>query len=371
MDAIILMGADPLYGERTLKTIANGVKHLGERYVYDIWRYEIELFGKSIANYILDATDESSLLGKRAIVVPGNVERSEFFRGVLQGRVKPYIFMESGTRIQNVLNALEILDTDKPVMIICGDLPLVQGQHIDALLERYESFSKPNYIPWTTKTVMRDFPRTYLHVKDDLWNTNQEKDRYGNALIKEPNCGIVRLDGADITFLKSILESRKAYTIRNSVRILLEIAYQVSRHLLRIVTVTFLDDPIYIPRCMSGCLRTYANYHWGTGGKAAGMSDMKRLISIVAGVSDEQIVFDELIVRELSMDCDSVQDVYRIAVEMCAREGKPLTGSIEDKWRKVEQYITYRGEPLIDYLCSSRVSPEIRMDKEEFYSTAW
>lgn len=125
----------------------------------------ININGKPLIAYILEALEGSSLIGNVAAVGPE--------QGLEEIRRKGYHFKlvpEQGTMLDNVAAGFNVVDKDRLCLVVTGDIPLVTSEVIDQFVEQCQPYEDDLYYPVLTRDIcLNRFPdteRTYVRLKE-------------------------------------------------------------------------------------------------------------------------------------------------------------------------------------------------------------
>lgn len=127
----------------------------------------IEINGKPMVQYVIDALGQSSEVGRIVIVAP-------------PGEIEPHVtgrnleFVPSSNHIvDNVLNAFYTLPSDEEFLVVSSDVPLITGEIIDGLIALCRQKPAELYYPIVEKSVAElRFPhmkRTYVPLKEGIF----------------------------------------------------------------------------------------------------------------------------------------------------------------------------------------------------------
>ncbi|RMF06351.1 hypothetical protein D6764_02405, partial [Candidatus Woesearchaeota archaeon] len=119
--AIIMAGQDIKEKTTLEEQVKYYVKRDGERYLYDINKALVRIYGKPVIEHVLESAVSSPI---DSIVIVGPAEVGEWLgKSEYAGRV---LFSEQGEeRVENVLRGKEALGKTGPTLLLAGDLPLL------------------------------------------------------------------------------------------------------------------------------------------------------------------------------------------------------------------------------------------------------
>lgn len=137
----------------------------------------IEIGGKPMIQYVIDGLRQSQRIGRIVIAAP-------------PGELEPHVtgtgleFVPSGGHIiDNLLEAARTLPQDEQILIATSDIPLINGEIIDGLLDMCSDESVDLYYPIVEKSVGEEkYPltkRTYVHLREGAFTG-------GNLFVVNP-----------------------------------------------------------------------------------------------------------------------------------------------------------------------------------------
>ena len=125
----------------------------------------IKLNNKPILAYILDALHQAVSIDRVIVVGP-----HEALRELKQSRDYFELVAERGSMLENLAAGFELTDTEKPCLVVTGDIPLVKAAVIEQFLQLCTPFENDLYYPVLTReTCLERFPetkRTYVRLKE-------------------------------------------------------------------------------------------------------------------------------------------------------------------------------------------------------------
>lgn len=138
----------------------------------------IDIGGKPMVQYVIDGLQQSKEVRRIVIVAP-------------PGELEPHVtgnhleFVPStGSIIDNIVAAAHVLPKDEQILIATCDIPLINGQIIDGLIELCRQNPADLYYPIVEKSVGESkYPvvkRTYVHLREGTFTG-------GNVFLVNPN----------------------------------------------------------------------------------------------------------------------------------------------------------------------------------------
>ncbi|MGE5542968.1 MAG: NTP transferase domain-containing protein [Bacillota bacterium] len=127
------------------------------------WEALIEVAGKPMLQYVLDALDRSRLVDRIVVVAPPGVERCVTSRKA--GFVSP-----GGSMVENVMRGFETLGGDGRALVATSDIPLVTAEVVDGFIGECGAVDLDFYYPVVRQDVMEArYPgvrRTYAGMRE-------------------------------------------------------------------------------------------------------------------------------------------------------------------------------------------------------------
>lgn len=161
VDAVILAGG--------------GLKEITEEKV--LARGLIEINGKPMLEYIIDALNNSALIDKIVLVIPTKVEL-----GKLADKVNGTVRSDSSLT-QNLHRGIESLETRNLVLALSSDIPLVTSEAIDDFLKECQEEEAQVYYSVIPREVIEEkfkgVKRTYVKLKEGTFTG-------GNIFLFDP-----------------------------------------------------------------------------------------------------------------------------------------------------------------------------------------
>jgi len=97
----------------------------------------VSLLDKPLITYVIDALHEASGIDKVYVAVsPATPLTQSFLKKKYNGEVRS-IMTGGGNYVGDMIYAVKEAAINAPVMIIMADLPLLNGKHIDYVIEEY------------------------------------------------------------------------------------------------------------------------------------------------------------------------------------------------------------------------------------------
>ncbi|MFO7952823.1 MAG: nucleotidyltransferase family protein [Bacillota bacterium] len=153
VDAVVLAGG----GKKEPLTEREGVSN----------KAFIAIKGKPLLGYVLEALNKAPSIGKTVVVGPE--------RELLKLREDGYVFdlvPESGSMLDNLAAALEIMPRDRVALVVTGDIPLLKPGGVEEYLSLCAPLDQDFYYPvLRRKAFAENFPeteRTYVRLKEGL-----------------------------------------------------------------------------------------------------------------------------------------------------------------------------------------------------------
>jgi adenosylcobinamide-phosphate guanylyltransferase len=110
----------------------------------------VELLGKPLIAYVIDTLRAAKNIDRIFVAVSPVTPRTEI---MIQERYKGEVRVIrtfGGNYVGDMIHAVETAETTGPVMIIMSDLPLINPELIDSIIEKYKKEGKPAlsvYVP--------------------------------------------------------------------------------------------------------------------------------------------------------------------------------------------------------------------------------
>ncbi|NLO82579.1 MAG: NTP transferase domain-containing protein [Clostridiales bacterium] len=124
----------------------------------------LNICGRPMVEYVVDALCESSLIDKISIVGPVDLLRKHL------GQRVAYYFEEQGSFFENLDAAVQPFREDKSVIIVSSDIPMITGQVVDDFINRCADKNAdlcyPIVAKKTNQSLFPGFKRTYVKLKE-------------------------------------------------------------------------------------------------------------------------------------------------------------------------------------------------------------
>lgn len=178
--------------------IMAGAKNTGALRECSTTDYEalITIHGVPMVQYVANAARQARSVERIAVVGP-----VDMLRPYLQGTVDLLVEGKSGM-IDNIRAGMEALNTDRKVLILCSDIPMVRSEVIDDFVAQSEGREADFYYPIISKEAnLNRFPgthRTYARLKEGTYTG-------GNIFLMNPAI----VDGATAFMEKMIIWRKK------------------------------------------------------------------------------------------------------------------------------------------------------------------
>jgi len=346
IDAVIAMGEDHGSPEQIARRISKMQVRDGERYLFDIPRYNLTFFGKELGQICLEAIDKSKFING-SIVVVGSDGVKESVEQWKESLTNDFQFVHQGSnRYENVLLGIRQLKHKGMVYVTAADLPQVTSMDgVIAELANYnaetleEMFKPVNICPIRVEDLL-DFWRVPSFFMDDVFLSNSSEGIITNQGYKEPQFLLLNTAQIDLSRIEKWNPTTK-------------ITWGRFGTLGRLIFLScWWAGPIWTYKGIRElqkslvATREFKNrgppYMYPT--KEAGKFSI--LLDYVAhffGLQREQINIRLGRSKELYMDVDSVEDAYRHALMMW-KEKRP--DEVLTTERLIEA-VQYKGTPLL------------------------
>ncbi len=153
VEAVVLAGG----GKQEPLTEQEGVKN----------KAFIEIYGRPLLGYVLQALNEAPSVGKVVVVGPEPELQSLLNRGY-----EFTIMPERGSMLDNLAAGFEAVDRDRLALVVTGDIPLLKPGVVEEFLGFCGNLENDFYYPVLRKEAFaRLFPeteRTYVRLKEGL-----------------------------------------------------------------------------------------------------------------------------------------------------------------------------------------------------------
>jgi GTP:adenosylcobinamide-phosphate guanylyltransferase len=163
-------------------------EHLGTGAPY---KGVIELLGRPMVDYVLEALRASGQIAHIAVVVP-----TAAGMGAWADRADKIVISDEGV-VANLLAGVDSFGYERQVLALAADIPLLSGASIDSFLSDCGDASAECYYPLISREVAeRAYPgvrRTYIHVREGVYTG-------GNLLLLDPRALEANRDLAERAF---------------------------------------------------------------------------------------------------------------------------------------------------------------------------
>lgn len=137
----------------------------------------VEINGRPMVEYVLDALKACPEIGRTCVVVPPGIDG--------EWRAKADIVKEhDGALTQNLAVGVTALDTDRMVIVLSSDIPLITPEALGDFLKRCQGIDAKLYYPIIPESAAKKlFPtmkRTYVTTKDGRFTG-------GNLVLADPS----------------------------------------------------------------------------------------------------------------------------------------------------------------------------------------
>ncbi|MGP8320999.1 MAG: NTP transferase domain-containing protein [Methanosarcinaceae archaeon] len=145
----------------------------------------IKVMGKPLISYVLDTLEESRKIKRIFVAVsPATPNTATVVLNYYEGRIK-IIRTSGGNYVGDMVYAVESAGIIEPVLVIMSDLPLINPDLIDSIINEYEKCGKPAMSVHVPISICRN-----LGIRPDtVFNRN------GNLIVPT---GINILNGKNI-----------------------------------------------------------------------------------------------------------------------------------------------------------------------------
>lgn len=163
-------------------------EHLGTGAPY---KGVVELLGRPMVDYVLEALRASSQVAHIAVVVP-----TAAGLGTWADRADKIVISDEGV-VGNLLAGVDSFGYERHVLALAADIPLLTGPAVDSFLADSGDASAGCYYPLISREVAeRTYPgvrRTYIHVREGVYTG-------GNMLLLDPRALEANRDLAERAF---------------------------------------------------------------------------------------------------------------------------------------------------------------------------
>jgi CTP:molybdopterin cytidylyltransferase MocA len=139
----------------------------------------IDIHGRPMLGYILNALAGSASIGKITVVGP-----EKELAGLLEQGYRFTPVPEEGSMLENAAAGLRAVDRERLCLMLTGDIPLIDRETIEGFLKLCAPFDGDFYYPILTRKSCRErFPlmkRTYVRLQDGSYTG-------GNIVLLRPD----------------------------------------------------------------------------------------------------------------------------------------------------------------------------------------
>ncbi|WP_367343981.1 NTP transferase domain-containing protein [Methanomethylovorans sp.] len=181
----------------------------------------VSLLDKPLITYVIDALHESSGIDKVYVAVsPATPLTQSFLQRKYNGTVRT-IMTGGGNYVGDMIYAVKEAAINEPVLIIMSDLPLLNGKHIDYVIEEYRKCGKPAMSVFSPLAICKELsvrPDTVFNWKGELIvpcgvniidGSNIEQEQDYESLISQDTAFALNINRAeDLRRCKEIIEQR-------------------------------------------------------------------------------------------------------------------------------------------------------------------
>jgi adenosylcobinamide-phosphate guanylyltransferase len=181
----------------------------------------VSLLDKPLITYVIDALHEASGIDEVYVAVsPATPLTQSFLKKKYNGEVRS-IMTGGGNYVGDMIYAVKEAAINAPVMIIMADLPLLNGKHIDYVIEEYEKCGKPAMSVFSPLAVCKGLsvrPDTVFNWGGELIvpsgvniidGSNIEQEQDYESLVSQEAAFALNINRAeDLHKCKEIIEQR-------------------------------------------------------------------------------------------------------------------------------------------------------------------
>lgn len=155
----------------------------------------MDVYGKWMVEYVVDALRDSEMVGKIAIIGP-----AETLKTRLEGRVD-YFVQEETHLFENLKKGLSSFRDEEFVLVATSDIPMIDGHIVSDFIEKCRVYNADLCYPIVNKTVndavYPGLKRTYVKLRDGIFTG-------GNIIGLNP-----KVVGSCAEFAKGFIAHRK------------------------------------------------------------------------------------------------------------------------------------------------------------------
>lgn len=181
VDAVVLAGG-------TLKSLATD-ENVATKALVDI-------NGRPMLAYVLDALRGSKRIEKIMVLLPSSVPRASWTKKV------DLILPGDGSLSENFYAGLSKVDSNKKVLVVSADIPMLTSEAVDDFLDRCEEIDASVYYPIVSKATIE---KKYPHVERTYMTLHEGKFTGGNLFLVDPRAAIKNKE-----LLRKVIEARKS-----------------------------------------------------------------------------------------------------------------------------------------------------------------
>ncbi|WP_214044918.1 NTP transferase domain-containing protein [Methanomethylovorans sp.] len=181
----------------------------------------VSLLDKPLITYVIDALHGSSGIDKVYVAVsPATPLTQSFLQRKYNGTVRT-IMTSGGNYVGDMIYAVKEAAINEPVLIIMSDLPLLNGKHIDYVIEEYKKCGKPAMSVFSPLAICKELsvrPDTVFNWEGELIvpcgvniidGSNIEQEQDYESLICQDTAFALNINRAeDLRRCKEIIEQR-------------------------------------------------------------------------------------------------------------------------------------------------------------------
>lgn len=209
--------------------ILAGAKNQGALKACSQHEYEalIEINNAPMIEYVLYAVRMAKYVERVAVVGPTEALRP------LVGKKIDFLIEDKGKIVDNIIEGLNVLQSNRKVLIITSDIPLISSDTIDNFIAECESINADVYYPIISKEANQctfpDSQRTYARLREGTYTG-------GNIFIIQPKV----LDNAAEFLRKLVIWRKKPIKLSQ----LFGIKF-ILKFVLGLLTISELEERVY------------------------------------------------------------------------------------------------------------------------------
>lgn len=181
----------------------------------------VKLLDKPLIDYVIKALQDSKGIDEIYVAVSPNVSKTETHIRQRYNNTVKIIMTGGGNYVGDMIFAVKEANINEPVMVIMADLPLLNGDHIDYVINEYKNCNKPAMSVFSPLNICKTLslrPDTVFNWNGELIvpcgvniidgkNIEQEQE-YESLLTQEPAFAININHAEDLQKCKDILTER-------------------------------------------------------------------------------------------------------------------------------------------------------------------